>query len=188
MNDRVARNSKFLNLHLNKILEGTRSSTQTTRLNYTEERGFGVTACKNVTQGKIALRFPGEVMTIQKARKFYSHLEDHWYDMSQGKRDLVLVPTIERIDAITKTGITSLGCIANEPGLNELPNTVMRMRKRKKIVAGSKVTLYLIVGRGCTVKAGEQVTHYYGPKYQRNYEINETGCQEFLNSNCLNVH
>ena len=187
MNVRVARDSKFLNLRLNKILQRTRSST--TRLNYTEERGFGVIARENLKPGSIAVKYPGKVMTMQTARRLFSHLEDHWYDISKGNRDLVIVPAIERIDAITKTGITSLGCIANEPSIHELPNTFMTIRKRKKpIVVGSEVTLYLIVGRGCTVKAGEEITHYYGETYLRNYNINKTGCQEFLNKNCLNFH
>ena len=185
-NVKVAEESKAFNLVLYEILEGTqRRSNQTTRLNHTEECGFGVVACKKLTPGMTALGFPGEVMKIQKARDSFPYLEDYWVGI-KGEKDFVLVPSIDRIEAITKTGITSLGCIANEPGPDQMPNTYMTMRKRKKpIVSGGKLTLYLIVGRGCTVETGEQVTWYYGPGYDRNYEINKTGCHDFLKTNCL---
>ena len=115
-----------------------------------------------------ALSYPGKVMTILQARKSFPYLEDYWVGI-KGTKDFVLVPSIDRIEAITKTGITSLGCIANEPGPDQLPNTFMTMRKRKKpIVLGGTLTLYLIVGQGCTVKVGEEITHFYGPGH-RNY-------------------
>ena len=129
-----------------------RRSNQTTRLNHTEERGFGVVACKTLTPGMTALSYPGKVMTILQARKSFLYLEDYWVGI-KGTKDFVLVPSIDRIEAITKTGITSLGCIANEPGPDQLPNTFMTMRKRKKpIVLGGTLTLYLIVGQGCSMK------------------------------------
>ena len=163
------------------------SPERTTQLVSLPNSQLGVVARKNLNEYNIATTYPANVEDHSVARKHYSHLEDYWFGITgEDGSDLVAIPAIGRIGLVSKTGLTALGCFANEPGPTTTPNVIITLKgRKKKFKIGQSLTLNLTVGKGCCVKEGDQLFVYYGPSYKRNYRINEIGCQNFQHQNGL---
>jgi len=121
----------------------------------------------------VVCNYLGEVKSIGDARANFSHFEDFWYGLP-GFPNLVAVPSIERIDSTSRSGLSAFACIANEPSPLENCNTFMRLKGRKRIfAAGNNVEFELVVLPGCEIKPGDDILHFYGADYARKYEISQ---------------
>jgi SET domain len=144
-----------------------------TYIKKTKNKGIGVFANKNIKKGETICYYM--VKIVNKLTTLYSDIN---YRIGfQDDNGELIENIVGDVDSScwknpTSTGIAYWGYLANEPSVNQTQNSVLKKGYNNKKVKDLKIGdhyLYKIVSTK-SIRKNEEVTWYYGDRYQRNYK------------------